>query len=148
MLDVYNTVLQLARERQLDINTFSSDQPPTAMPRLDDMIAALDKMYADRYTIPDVTKIPVLRHGLMRMSAINKMVLEYAARLENEASVLVGVSMPESRSAGSDYWSDSTSGEMICPECKNGTLCYLLGSEGGAFVECSTVGCLYWDARR
>jgi hypothetical protein len=40
---------------------------------------------------------------------------------------------------------NTTSGEMRCPECETGTLCYLVSSGDRSMVECSTPGCLGWD---
>jgi hypothetical protein len=37
------------------------------------------------------------------------------------------------------------SGEMRCPECNSGTLCYLISDGQRSIVECSTPGCLRWD---
>jgi hypothetical protein len=38
-----------------------------------------------------------------------------------------------------------TSGEMRCPECGSGRLCYVISQGDGSIVECSTPGCLRWD---
>ncbi|MGO8673917.1 MAG: hypothetical protein ACLQVD_21480 [Capsulimonadaceae bacterium] len=40
-----------------------------------------------------------------------------------------------------------SSGEMRCPECETGILCYLVDRGQGISVECSTRGCLSWDWR-
>ena len=56
-----------------------------------------------------------------RMHAVNRMVQEHAGYL------LI------------------TSGEIPCPECNRGSLCYLVSANGRSIVECSTPGCLCWD---
>ena len=110
-------------------------------------------MMNDRYAIPNPVTDAVLRGALLRIRAINALVLDNARvneRAISLASVALGMADTpdqDSTKTGIVSWPQTISGEMPCPECRRGSLCYLLGQNGGAFVECSTVRCLYWDAR-
>jgi hypothetical protein len=39
------------------------------------------------------------------------------------------------------------SGEIRCPECGSGNICYLVQRDRRTIVECSTPGCVKWDSR-
>lgn len=41
-----------------------------------------------------------------------------------------------------------STGEMRCPECETGILCYLVDHGVATAIECSTTGCLRWDIRK
>jgi len=148
MLDVYNTLLQLAG-KGCECPPFSSEMPPISMPRRDELVAAIERMTEDRYVIPNVDSDPMLKRSLMRICEINRMVLEHASRsMYDPEEALVGAFPGVYFPPTSHTMDRSRSGEMACPECRRGTLCYLLGASEGVFVECSTVDCLYWDSRR
>ena len=154
MIDVYNSLLVLARER-LDELTATPEKAPTGMPHKDEVLSAMSRMLHDRYAIPNPASDPILRSCLLRILQINSLVLSDALVSRRSASLVAvgGVSSTVEdivdESAGEfESWPRAMSGEMACPECRYGSLCYLIGREGGAFVECSTVDCLYWDSRR
>jgi hypothetical protein len=158
MIEVYNSLLDLAHSR-LDELTSSREKRPAHMPKKSDVLDAMSRMMQDRYAIPNPISDPVLRCCMLRILEINSLVLSHALVSRRSAAVsLVGVGggsvlveemVDDNLTAGDfDSWPRPISGEIPCPECRYGSLCYLIGREGGAFVECSTVDCLYWDSRR
>jgi len=154
MIEVYNSLLDLAHLR-LDELTSSREKAPTLMPHKDEVLDAMARMVQDRYAIPNPVSDPVLRRCLLRILEINSLVLADAVVSCRSASLVGAGGRAASGEdsiddAGGDIvsWPRTVSGEMACPECRYGSLCYLVGGEGGAFVECSTVDCLYWDSRR
>lgn len=38
-----------------------------------------------------------------------------------------------------------STGEIICPECHTGNLCYFVSDKNFISIECSTSGCIHWD---
>ena len=154
MIDVYNTLLNLAHER-LDELASAEDLRPMSMPERGEIVEAMSRIMQDRFTVPNPVADPVLRRCLLRILEVNRLVLGDAlAPRALEVSVVAKGSMAVADAddlivpSGIVSWPLTLSGEMQCPECRFGSLCYLIGREGGAFVECSTVDCLYWDARR
>jgi hypothetical protein len=151
MIEVYNSLLDLAHSR-LDELTALREKAPVLMPRKDEIVEAMSRMMQDRYAIPNPVSDPVLRRCLLRILEINSLVMADAQVSRRSASLVsVGGASEDSLDemvGGLLSWPFANSGEMVCPECRYGSLCYLIGREGGAFVECSTVDCLYWDSRR
>jgi len=119
------------------------------MPQKEEILSAMSRMMHDRYAIPNPISDPVLRHCLLRILEINKLVLA-DAQVSRRSASLVGVGGGNVDAVVDDLlsWPLAMSGEIVCPECRYGSLCYLIGRDGGAFVECSTVDCLSWDSRR
>ena len=157
MLDVYNSLLKLAHERIEDL-TVEPDHLPARMPAYDELSAALARVTKDRHAVVDVTADPILRRALLRILAVNQLVLADSRLVRSDPEAEMATAGRFAGNAGRTFggmpvsslapWPRATSGEMLCPECRYGSLCYLIGAEGGAFVECSTIDCLYWDLRR
>lgn len=147
MIDVYNSLLKMAPVR-LESLLYSAEIAPSHMPTREEIVQALTR-FSRGTSARGIVDDPVLRRVLRRMAAVNEMVKADALleRCEPEA-ILVGAGVLNCEAPLSGPWARSNSGEMICPECGDGSLCYLIGNISGAFVECSTVDCLYWDARR
>lgn len=121
MVEDYSVLLQLARDRN--------------------HCAAVDSASATQSAL-------AVEGNLTRIREVNRIVAEHAANAGIEIDdMLVEIERFPARHDLRGIWGKPISGEMICPECRNGNLCYLLGRSGGAFVECSTAGCLSWDTR-
>jgi hypothetical protein len=127
MMSIYNTILQLANKRRDDVWAYAGQPAPISMPRHDDLIAAVERASRSEW-IADVSHDATLLRSIQRIHVVDQLVREHA-----------------SRRAAKGRQSKIALDEMPCPECEHGTLCYIMNPERGTFVECSTVGCLYWD---
>jgi hypothetical protein len=121
MIEVYNEVLRLASQNSTKWWDFTCDQPPSSMPKYTDLMAAIDNADRQSSSPAEPATDQVIKSSLARIIAINRMIREH--------SLGPGI----------------TSGEIICPECKAGILCYLVCGGQNVAVECSTLGCLSWD---